>query len=58
MEGERAVGHHLAPQRFDRQRVESNVQSRTMWGDAGLSHEDLKDWTTGLVPPRKVESSS
>ena len=30
----RAMGHHLASQRFDRQHIKSNMQSRMMWGDA------------------------
>ena len=34
------------------------MQSRTMWGDADLSHEDHEDWTTRLALPKKVESSS
>ena len=53
---ERVMGHHLALQRFDRQCIESNIESRTVWGDTDLSHEDHKDWTTGLALPRKVGS--
>src|SRR5882724_9690978 len=47
------MGQHLALQRFDRQRIESNIRSRMVQGDADLSHEDHKIGLQGWHRPGK-----